>query len=108
MKPQTRAVLALLRERGSRGVTPLDALEVVGSFRLAARVSELRAAGYDVRCDRTSGFGRYELVENEQRRLWDNGPVGSSDQSNRIANGARVSATTRGAGVVPRIEVVAR
>jgi tRNA(Arg) A34 adenosine deaminase TadA len=33
--------------------------------------------------------------------------VGSSDEPNRIANDARVSATTRGAGVVPH-EVVAR
>ena len=38
----------------------------------------------------------------------DNRRVGSSDQSNRLANGARVSATTGGAGVVLPHEVVAR
>lgn len=63
MKPSTRAVLALLRDRGSRGVTQLDALEHVHTMRLAARVSELRAAGFDVRCDRTAGYGRYVLNE---------------------------------------------
>lgn len=65
MKPQTRAVLALLRSRGSVGVTPQDALEAVHTMRLAARVSELRAAGYDVRCDKSAGYGRYTLVEQE-------------------------------------------
>lgn len=40
--------------------------------------------------------------------LSDNRRVGSSDETNRIANGARVSATTRGAGVVLPHEVVAR
>ena len=49
---QTAAVLDLLRSRGSKGVTPLDALEIVGSFRLAARISELRSAGYDIRTEK--------------------------------------------------------
>ena len=39
---------------------------------------------------------------------WDNGRAGSSSESNRLPNDARVSATTRGAGVVAPIEVVAR
>lgn len=47
MKPQTRAVLALL-ERHPEGVTPLDALDEAGSFRLGARVYELKADGYDI------------------------------------------------------------
>jgi hypothetical protein len=37
-----------------------------------------------------------------------NTTVGSSDESKRITNDARVSATTGGAGVVSSIEVVAR
>lgn len=45
MKPSTKAVLGLLRERPA-GVTAIDALSAVGSFRLAARVAELRTAGY--------------------------------------------------------------
>ena len=47
-RTQVEGVLALLRERGSRGVTPLDALDVVGSFRLGARIFDLRAEGYDI------------------------------------------------------------
>lgn len=42
------------------------------------------------------------------REAWDNTRVGSSDESNRLANGARASATTGGAGVVLPHEVVAR
>lgn len=37
-----------------------------------------------------------------------NGAVGSSDESNILSRGARVSATTRDAGVIASIEVVAR
>lgn len=48
MKPATRAVLDLLRERGGVGVTPLDALDLVGSFRLGARIWELKAEGYNI------------------------------------------------------------
>lgn len=48
MKPGTAAVLDLLRQRGDYGVTPLDALASVGSFRLGARIWELKAAGYDI------------------------------------------------------------
>lgn len=47
MKPGTRACLELLR-RHPEGVTALTALDEVGSFRLGARVWELREAGYDV------------------------------------------------------------
>lgn len=73
MKPGTAAVLNLLRERGERGVTPLDALDAVGSFRLGARVFELRAEGYEISSDlETTPTGkriaRYRL--HEQRTLF--------------------------------------
>jgi hypothetical protein len=45
---QTDDVLALLRARGDAGVTALDALREVGSFRLAARIADLHAAGFDI------------------------------------------------------------
>ena len=48
MKPNTAATLALLRTRGAYGVTPLDALGASGSFRLGARVWELKEAGFDI------------------------------------------------------------
>lgn len=46
MKPQTLAVYSLLLSRGKAGVTPLQAMHDVGTMRLAARVAELREAGY--------------------------------------------------------------
>lgn len=51
LKPQTRKVLDFLREHPA-GITPLMALSEVGTYRLAARVAELRAAGYPVKTDR--------------------------------------------------------
>ena len=51
LKPQTYRTLSVLRARGPLGLTPLQALEFVGTQRLAARVYELEAAGY--RIDRT-------------------------------------------------------
>ncbi len=65
-KPQPVAILQALREH-PEGITPHDALRWVGSFRLAARVSELREAGFDVRCDRSDGYGRYTLYEPVQQ-----------------------------------------
>jgi len=50
VKPSTAATLALLR-RKPEGVTPLDALDEIGSFRLAARISELRHDGYVIRAE---------------------------------------------------------
>jgi hypothetical protein len=50
VKPQTAATLQLLRERPT-GVTAIDALSTVGSFRLAARIAELKAAGYVIRAE---------------------------------------------------------
>jgi len=47
VKPSTAATLDLLRWQPA-GITALDALDRIGSFRLGARVWELRAAGYDV------------------------------------------------------------
>lgn len=64
MKPQTAAVLRLLRER-PQGITAIDALAAVGSFRLAARVWELRRAGYVIKSKPEPGrsFDRYTLEE---------------------------------------------
>lgn len=48
MKPATRQVLDFLRLRGPDGATPAEARHALACDRLAARVHELRAAGYDV------------------------------------------------------------
>lgn len=71
---QTEKVLELLEQAGTRGVTPLDALEFVGSFRLGARIWDLRAAGVDIETKwvRTAGGARvacYVLVQPEQETL---------------------------------------
>ena len=59
MKPGTLEVLALLRARPS-GLTAFDALAEVGCFRLAARIGELRADGYDIATETiTTGSGKH-------------------------------------------------
>lgn len=50
LKPQTIALLRLLRERPS-GVTSLEILDAIGSSRAAARVAELKEAKYVVRTE---------------------------------------------------------
>lgn len=50
MKPSTLQTLFLLRAN-PQGVTQLDALHTIGSFRLGARILELRQAGYAIRTD---------------------------------------------------------
>jgi hypothetical protein len=39
---QNQRIVDLLRDRGERGLTPVEALGLVGSFRLAARVNDIR------------------------------------------------------------------
>jgi hypothetical protein len=48
---QAEGLIELLRERGAEGVTPLLALEHIGTLRLAAVVYDLRAAGWDIRTE---------------------------------------------------------
>lgn len=48
---QAEALIELLRERGPDGVTPLLALERIGTLRLAAVVYDLRADGWDVQTE---------------------------------------------------------
>jgi hypothetical protein len=77
VKPQTRAVLALLEIRGEVGITPMDALgsEDIHSLRLASRIHELRQAGHEIVTHRkrtASGAvpARYVLIPPAQRSLW--------------------------------------
>jgi len=72
MKPQSRDVLTLL-ERGP--VTQQDAIREVACYRLAARISDLRAEGYPIVAESvTQGgvrFARYRLVTAPvQEALW--------------------------------------
>lgn len=59
MKPQTRKVLSLLKRRS---LTPLEALERVGTDRLAARVYEIRQ-----RFGRGSVERRWDTTEDGRR-----------------------------------------
>jgi hypothetical protein len=67
MKPSAAAILALLRQRGERGVTPAEARLLANCDRLAARVCELRAEGHDIRTGSETAHGatyaRYRLHE---------------------------------------------
>ena len=72
MKPQSRDVLTLL-ERGP--VTQQDAIREVACFRLAARISDLRAEGYPIVAESVTQngarFARYRLVTAPvQEALW--------------------------------------
>lgn len=65
---QADQLLSLLRYRGEAGVTPIDALREIGSFRLAARISDLKERGHTIRSERhrtNTGaiVARYVLVE---------------------------------------------
>jgi len=70
---QTAELLRLLRARGEMGVTPLDALTQLGTFRLAARIYDLRRDGHDIwdmgqRTPSGKHVARYVLNEPEQLR----------------------------------------
>ena len=71
---QTLELLALLRVY-PEGVSALEALREIGSFRLAARVWDLRDAGHHIETDMVTVNGkriaRYRLVETVgQVALW--------------------------------------
>lgn len=47
---QNKEILRYLQTH-KRGITPIDALQKFGCFRLSARISDLREKGYDIRTD---------------------------------------------------------
>jgi hypothetical protein len=59
---QTTDILRILKLRGT--ITPLEALDEVGCFRLAARISDLRAEGYPIVTEwvGVKRHARYRLV----------------------------------------------
>jgi hypothetical protein len=65
VKPSAAAILTMLRQRGPEGVSPAEARLVAGCDRLAARVCELRADGFDIttRAETRGGatYARYVL-----------------------------------------------
>lgn len=75
MKPQSALVLSMLRLAGPAGVTQQDAIRRASVYRLAARISDLRADGFLITSeaitdDHGHRFARYTLHEQpEQLRL---------------------------------------
>lgn len=69
---QAEAILAHLQS--GCDLTPIDALDLFGVFRLAARVDELRAAGHDIETiiERRGRkrYARYKLRGPVQRSLF--------------------------------------
>ena len=67
MMTQTEAILASLAKRGRRGITPLEALNEHGCFRLGARIWDLKRKGHLisrelVKLDSGKRVARYWLV----------------------------------------------
>lgn len=65
---QQDGVLAMLQLAGAEGVTPIQALNTLGCFRLAARVGELRAQGYYIE-NRGPRHARYVLTGCDRERM---------------------------------------
>lgn len=65
---QNKQILRYLQTH-KRGLTPIDALEKFGCFRLSARIADLRGLGWDIRTDReknknNDGYhARYFMME---------------------------------------------
>ena len=53
---QKQHILAHLERHGT--ITPLEALNLFGCFRLAARIAELRAEGHDIRTCHAPGAAK--------------------------------------------------
>jgi Helix-turn-helix domain len=67
---QRQQILEYLKT--GKTLTPLDALELFGCFRLSARIYELKDSGWPIHCDRRSTesgkvVGHYTMV---QDKLW--------------------------------------
>lgn len=64
-RTQQEKILEHMRDRG--GITPLEALDLYGCFRLGARIYDLRRRGYTIISRMVSGaegkkFSEYSLV----------------------------------------------
>lgn len=57
MDKQSRDVLRLLRQHKKAGITALEAMISLNCYRLAARIYDLRAAGYTIETTREAHDG---------------------------------------------------
>ena len=63
MESQTRLILAYLES--GRSITPLDALNLFGCFRLSARIFELREKGFEIVTD----YDETVTVDGDKKRF---------------------------------------
>jgi len=63
---QCETILRYMQEH-PEGITPIDALYVASCLRLSARISDLRAEGYDIVTEivKPTGYARYRLKEDK-------------------------------------------
>jgi hypothetical protein len=62
MKKESQLKKVKTHLMSGKSITPIDALNLYGSFRLAALVHVLRhREGMDIICDETEGYGRYSI-----------------------------------------------
>ena len=55
LQSQADAILAYLKD--GNGITPIDALNLFGCFRLGARIADLKKRGYDIVAERVKVEG---------------------------------------------------
>lgn len=65
LQTQANAILKYLQE--GNGITPMDALNLCGCFRLSARIADLKKRGYDIVTEKVKVEGgkyvaRYHLA----------------------------------------------
>lgn len=60
-RTQEQGILMWLKE--GKGLSPIEALNAFGCFRLAAHIFNLRHKGYNIRTDRTNKYAIYFLEE---------------------------------------------
>ena len=62
-------VLKVLRERGTRGLTPIEAIELCGTMDLASQIRHLKARGHRIRTgDMETRYGHYTNDKGEEKR----------------------------------------
>ena len=68
IESQADAILRYM-ETHKKGITPIDALELCGCFRLSARIWDLRHKGFAIRSEVVEGKGycRYCLEEEAEQ-----------------------------------------
>jgi hypothetical protein len=80
---QTQKRMIINHLRGNGDITPKDALELFGCFRLAARIAELRKEGWDISTFLTrQGYALYRLNFDAQREEFY-----AEEYENEVANG---------------------